>query len=251
METKKCPYYLAKMVTDVKIKESPDFIKKRLVSAGMRSINNVVDISNYVMLEFGQPLHFFDKTSLGDNILVRDAKDNEEIVTLDGKTRILDSNDIVITDGVKPVCIAGVMGGENTEIEDTTKTILIESAIFDAVSIRNTASKLNLKSEASIRYGKGLNFEYTMSAINRACQLLELYADAKVLSGIVSYDKIDKTEKKVSFTAHDVNKMLGIVISTSDMETELTRLGFDYELNGETFNVTIPFRRLDLSLIHI
>lgn len=246
VETKKCPYYLAKMVTDVKIKESPDFIKKRLVSAGMRSINNVVDISNYVMLEFGQPLHFFDKTSLGDNILVRDAKDNEEIVTLDGKTRILDSNDIVITDGVKPVCIAGVMGGENTEIEDTTKTILIESAIFDAVSIRNTASKLNLKSEASIRYGKGLNFEYTMSAINRACQLLELYADAKVLSGIVSYDKIDKTKKKVSFTAHDVNKMLGIVISTSDMETELTRLGFDYELNGETFNVTIPFRRLDI-----
>ncbi len=246
VETNKCPYYLAKMVTDVKIKESPDFIKKRLVSVGMRSINNVVDISNYVMLEFGQPLHFFDKTSLGDNILVRDAKDNEEIVTLDGKTRILDSNDIVITDGVKPVCIAGVMGGENTEIEDTTKTILIESAIFDAVSIRNTASKLNLKSEASIRYGKGLNFEYTMSAINRACQLLELYADAKVLSGIVSYDKIDKTEKKVSFTAHDVNKMLGIVISTSDMETELTRLGFDYELNGETFNVTIPFRRLDI-----
>ena len=246
VETKKCPYYLAKMVTDVKIKESPDFIKKRLVSVGMRSINNVVDISNYVMLEFGQPLHFFDKTSLGDNILVRDAKDNEEIVTLDGKTRILDSNDIVITDGVKPVCIAGVMGGENTEIEDTTKTILIESAIFDAVSIRNTASKLNLKSEASIRYGKGLNFEYTMSAINRACQLLELYADAKVLSGIVSYDKIDKTKKKVSFTAHDVNKMLGIVISTSDMETELTRLGFDYELNGETFNVTIPFRRLDI-----
>ena len=246
VETNKCPYYLAKMVTNVKIKESPDFIKKRLVSAGMRSINNVVDISNYVMLEFGQPLHFFDKTSLGDNILVRDAKDNEEIVTLDGKTRILDSNDIVITDGVKPVCIAGVMGGENTEIEDTTKTILIESAIFDAVSIRNTASKLNLKSEASIRYGKGLNFEYTMSAINRACQLLELYADAKVLSGIVSYDKIYKTEKKVSFTAHDVNKMLGIVISTSDMETELTRLGFDYELNGETFNVTIPFRRLDI-----
>lgn len=246
VETDKCPYYLAKMVTDVKIKESPDFIKKRLVSAGMRSINNVVDISNYIMLEFGQPLHFFDKDSLGDNILVRDAKDNEEIVTLDGKTRILDSNDIVITDGVKPVCIAGVMGGENTEIEDTTKTILIESAIFDAVSIRNTASKLNLKSEASIRYGKGLNFEYTMCAINRACQLLELYADAKVLSGIVSYDKIDKTKKKVSFTAYDVNKMLGIVISTSDMEIELTRLGFDYELNGDTFNVTIPFRRLDI-----
>ena len=123
----------------------------------MRSINNVVDISNYVMLEFGQPLHFFDKNSLGNHILVRDAKDNEEVVTLDGNKRILSHNDIVITDGEKPVCIAGVMGGANTEVENDTTDILIEAAIFDSVSIRYTAANLDLRSEASIRYGKGLS----------------------------------------------------------------------------------------------
>ena len=146
----------------------------------MRPINNVVDISNYVMLEFGQPLHIFDKDKLGDKIVVRDAKENEEITTLDNKERVLNSSDIVITDGEKPVCIAGVMGGLNTDVDDSTQNILIESAIFDAVSIRNTASHLNLKSEASIRYGKGLSYEYTEMAIERACHLLETYADATI-----------------------------------------------------------------------
>ena len=246
VNTSKCPYYLAKMVKDVKIKESPDFIKKRLISAGMRPINNVVDISNYVMLEFGQPMHFFDKDKLGNKIVVRDALDNEQIITLDSKGRTLTQKDIVITDGEKPVCIAGVMGGLNTDVDDTTQNILIESAIFDAVSIRYTASNLNLKSEASIRYGKGLNYEYTLMAINRACHLLEKYADAKVLTGIVSHDVLDKTPKVVEFKASEVNKLLGITISDSDMEKELERLGFGYELTGEDFKVTIPNRRLDM-----
>ncbi len=246
VKTDKCPYYLAKMVTDVKIKESPEFIKKRLIAAGMRPINNVVDISNYVMLEYGQPLHFFDKDKLGNKIVVRDALKDEEIITLDGKNRILKQSDIVITDGIKPVCIAGVMGGENTEVDDNTKTILIESAIFDAVSIRNTANRLNLKSEASIRYGKGLNYEYTLKAINRACYLLEKYADAKVLKDMISHDVIDKTLKTVTFKASDVDKILGINITTKDMETELKRLDFDYQLEGEQFVVTIPNRRLDI-----
>ena len=246
VKTKKCPYYLAKMVTDVKIKESPDFIKKRLVAAGMRPINNVVDISNYVMLEYGQPLHFFDKDKLGDYILVRDAKEDEEIITLDGKKRQLKTTDIVITDGNKPVCIAGVMGGENTEDDINTKSILIESAIFDAVSIRNTANRLNLKSEASIRYGKGLNYEYTLKAINRACHLLEKYADAKVLKGMVTHDKVDKKPNIVEFTANEVNKILGITISHEDMEVELKRLDFDYQVKKDKFIVTIPKRRLDI-----
>ena len=246
VETSKCPYYLAKMVTDVKIKESPDFIKKRLVAAGMRPINNVVDISNYVMLEYGQPLHFFDKDKLGDYILVRDAKEDEEIITLDGKKRQLKTTDIVITDGNKPVCIAGVMGGENTEDDINTQSILIESAIFDAVSIRNTANRLNLKSEASIRYGKGLNYEYTLKAINRACHLLEKYADAKVLKGMVTHDKVDKKPNIVEFTANEVNKILGITISHEDMEVELKRLDFDYEVKKDKFIVTIPKRRLDI-----
>lgn len=246
VETKKCPYYLAKMVKDVTIKESPDFIKKRLFSAGMRPINNVVDISNYVMLEYGQPMHFFDKNKLGDKIVVRDAKEGEKITTLDGKDRILKASDIVITDGEKPVCIAGVMGGLNTDVDENTKDILIESAIFDAVSIRYTASNLNLKSEASIRYGKGLNYEYTMDAINRACHLLEKYADAKILTGIVMHDNIDKTPKVVEFKPSAINKMLGITISEEDMASELDRLDFKYTKDGDKFTCTIPNRRLDI-----
>lgn len=246
VKTKKCPYYLAKMVTDVKIGESPDFIKRRLEHAGMRSINNVVDISNYVMLEYGQPLHFFDQDKLGNQIVVRDAKESESIITLDGKMRILKSSDIVITDGEKPVCIAGVMGGENTDVDSTTKTILIESAIFDATSIRYTASHLNLRSEASIRYGKGLNFEYTKNAIERACHLLEKYASAKVLSGTVCHDCIDKTPKKVLFKASEVNSLLGIEISEKDMENQLNRLNFLFEKKQDQFIVTIPNRRLDI-----
>ncbi|MBR1414135.1 MAG: phenylalanine--tRNA ligase subunit beta [Bacilli bacterium] len=246
IETTKCPYYLAKMVTNISVGESPEFIKKRLISAGMRPINNVVDISNYVMLEYGQPLHFFDKDKLGNKVLVRDALDNEEITTLDSKVRVLNSNDIVITDGEKAVCIAGVMGGENTEVTENTKNILIESAIFDAVSIRNTASKLNLKSEASVRYGKGLNYEYTLKAINRACHLLEKYANAKILKGMVTYDKVDKSEKKVEFYPEQINKMLGITISSEDMEYELQRLDFPYTIKDNKFIVTIPKRRLDI-----
>ena len=153
---------------------------------------------------------------------------------------------IVITDGKKAVCIAGVMGGLNTEVDENTKTILIESAIFDATSIRYTAGSLNLRSEASIRYGKGLNYEYTEKAMMRACHLLEKYANAKVLSGVVLHDKVDKTEKTVVFKAEDVNKLLGITISTDDMKVELERLDFAYKLEGDTFTVVIPRRRLDI-----
>ena len=246
VNTSKCPYYLAKMVKDIKVGPSPEFIRKRLVSAGMRSINNVVDISNYVMLEFGQPMHFFDYDKLGNKILVRDAKENEEVITLDGKNRVLTSNDIVITDTNKPVCIAGVMGGENTEVDDNTKTILIESAIFDGISIRNTANRLNLKSEASIRYGKGLNYEYTKMAIDRACYLLEKYAGAKVLTGIVSHDKLDKTPKQITFESSEVSNLLGLALTNEDIKTELDRLGFEYEYKDNKFIATIPNRRLDI-----
>ena len=246
VNTTKCPYYLAKMVTDVKIGESPEFIQRRLIAAGMRPINNVVDISNYVMLEFGQPLHFFDKDTLGNHILVRDACEGEKVITLDGKNRILRSSDIVITDGKKPVCIAGVMGGENTEVTDNTKNILIEAAIFDAVSIRYTAAHLDLRSEASIRYGKGLNYEYTLMAMNRACHLLEKYAGAKVLSGMVSHDVVDKTEKVVEFKPEQVDKMLGIRITEEDMKYELEKLDFPYTINDGVFRVVIPKRRLDI-----
>ena len=246
VDTDKCSYYMAREVRNVKIGESPDFIKKRLTAAGMRPINNVVDISNYVMLEFGQPLHFFDKDKLGDKIVVRDAKDNEEIVTLDGKTRVLNSDDIVITDGKKPVCIAGVMGGENTEVDENTKNILIESAIFNPVSIRYTSRKLDLPSEASIRYGKGLSYEYTEMASRRACHLLEKYAGAEVVDGYLLVDNEDHTEKKLTFKPIDVDKILGITISEEDMKHELERLDFPYKVKNGVFEVTIPRRRLDI-----
>jgi phenylalanyl-tRNA synthetase beta chain len=138
------------------------------------------------------------------------------------------------------------MGGENTEVDENTKNIFIEAAIFDGVSIRNTSSRLLLRSEASIRYGKGLNYEYTYKALDRCLSLLEEYASGTVIDGMLEHDKVDKTEKKVSFTANDINGLLGIEISTEDMKVELGRLDFPYELENDTFHVTIPNRRLDI-----
>ncbi len=246
IDTDKCPYYKGKIVKNVKIGESPEWIKKRLISAGMRPINNVVDISNFVMLEYGQPTHMFDLDKLGKEVLVRNAKDNEVITTLDNIERKLTEKDIVITDGKTPTCIAGVMGGMNTEVDENTKNIFIEAAIFDAVSIRNTADRLQLRSEASIRYGKGLNYEYTIAAMDRCLSLLEEYASATVIDGEVLHDKVDKTEKIVEFTSDQINKYLGIEISDADMEVELKRLDFAYELKDHKFKCTIPRRRLDI-----
>ena len=246
VKTDKCPYYLAKEVKDVKIGESPEFIKRRLKAYGMRSINNVVDISNYVMLEYGQPLHFFDKEKLDGKIVVRTAKENEKITTLDEEERKLTPNDIIITDGKKPIAIAGVMGGLNTDVDENTKNIIIESAIFDSVSVRNTSSRLNLKSESSIRFGKGLSYEYTSKAIERACHLLEKYASGKVLSNTVKHDKIDIKEKIFTFKTNQINDILGIVLTDEDVKKELEKLDFPYEYKDKTFTVTIPLRRLDI-----
>ena len=246
VDTDRCTYYKAKMVTDLVIGESPEFIKNRLISAGMRPINNIVDISNYVMLEYGQPLHFFDKDKLGNEIVVRQAKDNEEITTLDEQERVLTNEDIVITDGNKAVAIAGIMGGLNTDVDENTKTVLIESAIFNPTNIRKTARRLNLRSEASLRYEKGLNFEYTDAALDRACYLLEKYASGKVLSGKAEYDNEDKKQKKIEFTTERINSLLGLELTDEDIETELKKLDFEYEIKSGKFITTIPRRRLDI-----
>lgn len=246
VNTDNCTYYKAKMVTDLVIGESPEFIKKRLISCGMRPINNIVDISNYVMLEYGQPLHFFDKDKLGNNIEVRMAKDDEEVVTLDEKERVLSSNDIVITDGSRVVAIAGVMGALNTDVDENTKTVLIESAIFNQYNIRKTERSLNLRSEASMRYEKGLNFEYTNYALDRACHLLEKYAHGKVLSDDVLYDHEDKKLKTIIFETKKINSLLGLELTDKDIEEQLDKLDFKYELKNNLFTVTIPRRRLDI-----
>ena len=246
VETDRCPFYLGKMVKNVKIGESPEWIKKRITAAGMRPINNVVDISNFVMLEYGQPTHFFDADKLGKIVLVRDAKENEKLVTLDNIERELTPADIVITDGKNPTCIAGVMGGLNTEVDENTKNIFIEAAIFDAFSITKTSSRLQLKSEASKRYGKGLNYEYTIAAMDRCCALLQEYADGEVLSGTVLHDEVDKTEKTIDVTTEDLNGVLGMHMTNEDVEIQLDKLDFPYELEKDTFHITIPRRRLDV-----
>ena len=246
VDTENCTYYKSKVVKDLVVGESPDFIKNRLAACGMRSINNIVDISNYVMLEYGQPLHFFDKDKLGNKILVRMAKDNEKVITLDEQERELTNEDIVITNGTDVVAIAGVMGALNTDVDNNTKTVLIESAIFNPANIRKTARRLNLRSEASLRYEKGLDFEYTDAALDRACYLLEKYAKGKVLSGKSEYDNVDKREKKIEFKTEKINSLLGFSLDEKDIETELNKLDFKYEKEDNKFIVTIPRRRLDI-----
>lgn len=246
--TDNCTMYNARKVKNVVIKESPDFIKERLTNAGMRPINNVVDISNYIMLEYGQPLHFFDAKKLGKSILVRMAEDGEVIETLDHVERKLTKEDIVITDGEKPVCIAGVMGGANSGIDEDTKDVVIEAAIFDPLKIRYTSKRLDLASEASRRYEHGLNYEYTLEAIDRACYLLEQYADAEVLSDIISYDNVEKVTKVASVTLSEINTFLGLEMKLDDVKRAFDNLQFPYEYRGEEFTVTIPNRRGDVAI---
>jgi len=248
VETENVPMYNLMIAKDVTIKESPDFIKKRLEIAGIRSINNVVDISNYVMLEYGQPLHFFDKDIVGKNIVVRMAKDDEKVVTLDKEERNLNCEDIVITDGERVLCVAGVMGGINSGINENTKNILIESALFNPYNIRYTSIRLGLRSEASLRFEKPLSYEYCELAIKRACHLLEKYADAKIVRGCIKHDCVDKTINKVNVNLKDINMILGMTLSNEDVESTLQSLGFKYTLNNDLYEVEVPNRRQDIAL---
>ena len=247
IETENCSLFLAKKVKDIVIKESPDFIKNRLIACGIRPINNVVDISNYVMLELGQPLHFYDSDNLGDTILVRMAKNGEELVTLDSTKRILNGNDIVITNGKEVVGLAGVMGGINTEVENTTKNVLIEAAIFDSVKVRKTSNKI-LRSEASNRFEKGLDPNRTYMAIERACRFLEKYANAKVEKGTVIYDKTENKEKKIKIEYEYINNVLGTNISKKDIVDVFKRLKFETDEKENDVLVTVPTRRRDISI---
>jgi len=246
VETENCPMYNLMIAKDVKIKESPDFIKQRLEVAGVRSINNVVDISNYVMLEYGQPLHFFDKDVVGDKILVRMANEEEKIITLDKIDRDLCKDDILITDGDKPLCVAGVMGGLDSGISDDTKNILIESAMFNPYNVRYTSIRLGLRSEASLRFEKPLNYEYCNLAIKRACHLLEKYADAKIVSGCLTHDKVDKSERKITVTLKEINTILGMELNNDDVESTLNSLGFEFINNNNCYEVIVPNRRQDI-----
>lgn len=246
VKTDACPLFLAKKVKHVIIKESPDFIKNRLIASDIRPINNVVDISNYVMLETGQPLHFYDANRLGETLIVRDANEEEELITLDGQKRILSCEDIVIADEEKAVGLAGVMGGLSTEVEEDTKDILIESAIFDSIRVRKTSKKI-LRSEASTRFEKGLDPKRTFMAIERSCALLEKYADAEIVGGMIEYNTLSIQDTVIEISLAKINKVLGISLDKNTVMDIFEDLGFVVE-EGENLKVTVPTRRTDIHM---
>ena len=247
VKTDNCPLFLAKKVKNVTIKESPDFIKNRLIASGIRPINNVVDISNYVMLETGQPLHYYDSNRLGDTLVVRMADEGEKLTTLDNIERALSNNDIVIANNYEAVGLAGVMGGLTTEIEEDTKDIIIESAIFDKTLVRKTSKKI-LRSEASNRFEKGLDPKRTYMAMMRSCHLLEKYADAEIVGGMVEYNTLDMDDEVVPITVNKINQVLGTELEEDTILDIFTRLGFTYEKTDENILVTVPTRRCDISI---
>ncbi len=247
VKTDNCSIFLAKRVENVVIKESPTFIKNRLIASGIRPINNVVDISNYVMLEVGQPLHYYDADTLNGCLEVRMAEENEKLTTLDDIERTLSSEDIVISDGKKAIGLAGVMGGADTEITENTKNIMIESAIFDNVKIRKTSKEI-LRSEASNRFEKGLDPNRTYMAIERSCHLLEKYADAKIVGGLVKYDEASLEDTKIDVSLEKVNRVLGTTISKEDVLDVFRKLAFGCEVNGDKITVSVPKRRIDISI---
>lgn len=241
----KCMRYSAKMVKNVKIGPSPKWMVTRLKAAGIRSINNIVDITNYILLEYGQPMHAFDLRDLaGNKIIVRDAEDGEIIKTLDEQDRTLNSNDLVISDGEKAVAIAGVMGGFNSEVKDDTTTVVFESATFEASTVRLTAQKVGLRTEASSRYEKGLDVLNTIPAVERACQLVEELGCGEVVGGTI--DVIGKEyEKRVhTFRPDKINAFLGTDISVDDMVSYLKAL--EFEVNLENMTLTSPSFRPDI-----
>jgi len=247
INTDNCSLFLAKKVENVEIKESPDFIKNRLIASGIRPINNVVDISNYVMLELGQPLHFYDADKLNGMIEVRMAEEGEKLTTLDNIERVLTSNDIVISDGKEAIGLAGVMGGLDTEVTESTKNVIIEAAIFDSVKVRMTSNKI-LRSEASNRFEKGLDPNRTYMAAERAAKLLEEYASGKVVTGTVTYDVTNVTPKTIEITFKNITDVLGMEIPNNDILECFRKLGFTCEVKEETIYVTVPTRRIDISI---
>lgn len=248
VNTDNCSIFLAKKVKNIEVKESPDFIRNRLIASGIRPINNVVDISNYVMLETGQPLHFYDADKLKGMLEVRMANDGEKLTTLDGIERTLNIDDIVISDGERSIGLAGVMGGLDTEITDNTKNVIIESAIFDPIKVRMTSKEI-LRSEASSRFEKGLDPNRTYMAIKRACHMLEKYARAEVVGNIVKYDTTDLADKRIEITFENINRILGMDISNESILDVFRRLGFKYLLKDDkTVVVEVPRRRGDITI---
>ena len=240
-----CYRYSARIVKDVKIEPSPKWLRDRLKASGVRPINNIVDITNYVMLEYGQPMHAFDLEYLkGHQIIVRNAEDGEKMQTLDGQDRVLDSSMLVIADGEKPVAVAGVMGGANSEIIPETRTILFESATFNGISVRLTAKKLGMRTESSSRFEKGLDQENALDALNRAAQLVEELNAGTVCKGIIDCNPVKTVKKSIPFNPARINALLGTDVSVERMKDIFRMLEIDVDETAGT--VTAPSFRPDL-----
>ncbi len=242
-----CPRYISHYVSDIKIEESPLWLKRRLFRMGLRSINNVVDITNFVLLELGQPMHAFDKENIvGNEIIIRRATENEKIITLDEKEFTLNENNLVICDTSKPIAIAGVMGGLNSEIKDTSKSVLFESAKFARDNVRKTSRTLGQRTDASSRYEKGVDAYTVELGMKRALNLID-----KLKCGKIACDEYDlcyeKLENKIiNTTFSKINAVLGIEVSHDIIEEILTNLNFEVKINGDDISVKIPLYREDM-----
>lgn len=245
------PIYEMRVIEDVEIKESPLWLQRKLMAAGMRPIDNLVDTTNYIMLEYGQPLHAFDYDAIGTNeIYVRRAHENEVIVTLDGKERHLSEENLVITDGENAIGLAGVMGGANSHISDKTTNVALEAAVFDPILIRRTAGQLDLRSEASSRYEKGLNHAVVTKALNHAAALMAELGGGKVVQGVAHERALEPEIAHVPVSLDYLNGLLGLDLSEPVLFDILERLGFGFEVFEEEDNIVVhvPPRRWDISI---
>ncbi|WP_027430397.1 phenylalanine--tRNA ligase subunit beta [Lachnospira multipara] len=240
-----CKRYTARVVKDIKLAPSPEWMRRRLMTAGIRPINNIVDITNYVMEEYGQPMHAYDLETIEDRkIVVARAKDGEKFVTLDGQERNLDSEVLMINDGKKAIGIAGIMGGENSMITDNVKTMLFEAATFDGTNIRKSAKRVGLRTDASGKFEKGLDPENAMAAMDRACQLIEELGAGVVVGGAIDIYPVKNERKRITFEPEKINALLGTNVSTDDMMTYFKRLEIEYDKDSN--ELIIPTFRQDL-----
>ena len=238
-----CYRYIARVVKNVKIGRSPEWMVRRLKACGVRSINNIVDITNYVMLEMGQPMHAFDINSInGKHIIVRRANKGEKITTLDENERELDENDLVIADESKPVAIAGVMGGLNSEIEKDTETVVFESAVFYGGTVRKTSKKVGLRTESSSRFEKGLSAENALRAVNRAVELVELLGIGEAIGGKIDRYPTKQEKRKIKFEPNKINSLIGTNLTKEEMIEILNKL----EIKVENDIAYVPYFRMDL-----
>ncbi|MRX71793.1 phenylalanine--tRNA ligase subunit beta [Bacillus lacus] len=246
---KENPRYIAKVIKNVKVGPSPLWMQTRLMAAGIRPHNNVVDITNYVLMEYGQPLHAFDYDRFGSKeVVVRLAEKGETIVTLDGQERELSEEHLVITNGREPVALAGVMGGANSEVSEETTTVLLESAYFEGQSIRRASKDHGLRSEASARFEKGVAPERVPLAAERAAQLLAEYAGGEVLEGSPESNEMTVEPAVISISTQKISSVLGMFVSDEDVQSIFDRLGFQAALEGGIFTVTVPTRRGDITI---